>query len=70
MKTEMDVLGLDERQRMAWLKANRATLIAVGLLWLGLIFWDLSRGRQPWFMIAMVPVIAAVRWGFYRYYIR
>ena len=31
MKTEMDAMGMDERQRTCWLLANRLTLIAVGL---------------------------------------
>lgn len=37
MKNEMDVLKMDELQRQCWLRANRATLMLVGLLWLGLI---------------------------------
>ena len=69
MKTEMDVLDLDERQREAWLKANRATLMIVGLVWLGMIVWESDHGRTPWFLIAMVPVIALLRWGFYRRYL-
>ena len=70
MKTEMDVLDLDERQREAWLNANRATLMIVGLVWLGMIGWESAHGRAPWFMIAMVPIIALLRWGLYRRYLR
>ena len=67
MKSEMDVLGLDERQRLFWLLANRATLIVVGLVWIGMIFWQWTHGRTDWFLIAMVPTFALVRWGFYLY---
>ena len=68
MKTEMDALAMDELQRRAWLLANRATLMAVGLVWLGLIAWELSHGHRPWFLVAMVPTIAATRALFYRWY--
>ena len=68
MPNEMDALRMDERQRLAWLLASRATLIAVGLAWVGLIGWDLAHGRRPWFLIAMVPVFAGVRAFFYRLY--
>lgn len=70
MKSEMDVLGMDERQRLFWLLANRATLMVVGLVWIGMILWQLSRGRTDWFLIAMVPVFGLVRWGFYLYHAR
>ena len=70
MKSEMDVMGMDERQRLAWLSANRATLMLVGLLWLGMIGWELVQRRVPVFLIVMVPVIAAVRFGLYLYYAR
>ena len=70
MKNEMDAMGFDERQRLAWLLANRATLIVVGLVWLGLIAWELSQSRQPWFLMAMVPGFALVRLGFYRWFMR
>ena len=69
-KSEMDVMGMDERQRNAWLRANRATLIAVGLCWLGMIAWELSQQRTPVFLLAMVPVFAAIRFGFYLCYSR
>ncbi len=70
MKNEMDVLGLDPQQRLAWLRANRATLMLVGLTWLGLIARELLQTRTPWFLIAMVPVFALVRFGLYRIYVR
>jgi len=69
MKSEMDVMNMDERQRMAWLMANRATLIIVGVLWLGVIGLELLRGRTPIVMIVLVPVIALVRFIFYRRYV-
>ena len=65
---EMTLLKMDRRQREAWLLANRATLMAVGLLWLGLIAVELLAGRTPIVLIALVPVIALVRLAFYRYY--
>jgi hypothetical protein len=66
----MDAMGMDERQREGWLRANRATLMIVGLIWLGMIARDLSRGEAPIFLIAMVPVIAGLRLALYRYYMR
>ncbi len=70
MKTEMDAMNMDERQRFAWLQANRLTLILVGITWLGMIGWEVVQHRLPWFLIAMVPVFAALRFGVYRYYAR
>ena len=70
MKTEMDAMNMDERQRFAWLQANRLTLILVGITWLGMIGWEVAQQRSPWFLIAMVPVFAALRFGVYRYYAR
>jgi len=68
MATEMDVVRMDERQRLSWLRANRATLMLVGLTWLGIIGYELSRDRIPTFLIAMVPVFALARFLIYRYY--
>ncbi len=68
MKNEMDALKMDELQRHCWLLANRATLITVGLVWLGLIGWELWHQRWPIFEIVMVPVFALVRAGFYKLY--
>jgi len=68
MTTEMDLLRMDERQRLAWLMANRGTLIAVGLTWIGLIVRELAAGRMPLFLIVMVPVFAALRAGLFFYY--
>jgi hypothetical protein len=70
MKNEMDLTRMDERQRNAWLLANRATLMIVGLTWLGMIGWELTQQRQPIFLMAMVPVFALVRYGLFRYYTR
>ena len=70
MFTEMDVLHMDERQRNSWLRANRATLMVVGVVWLGMIGWELLQQRTPLFLIAMVPLVALVRVGFYTYYSR
>jgi len=70
VKTEMDAMALDERQRTCWLHANRLTLILVGLLWLGLIGWELAHHRTPYFLIVMVPVIALIRLATYKYYLR
>ena len=70
MKNEMDALGMDERQRDAWLKANRGTVLAVGAVWIGMIGWELSQGRTPLFLITMVPVFALLRFGLYSFYSR
>jgi hypothetical protein len=67
----MDVMRLDERQRVAWLLANRMTLMAVGLTWLGMIGWEAAgRSLSLVFLIAMVPAFALLRAGSYLYYTR
>lgn len=66
----MDVLSMDERQRLSWLLANRFTLMNVGLVWLFMTARELYLERVPYFLIIMVPVIAIVRWAAYRYYVR
>jgi hypothetical protein len=66
----MDLLGMDGRQRLAWLLANRATLMLVGLAWLGMIGWELGHQRMPTFLLVMVPVIALTRLVLYRLYAR
>jgi hypothetical protein len=66
----MDVMHMDERQRLHWLKANRATLMTVGVGWLLWIGFELIEGRTPWSLIWMVPTVAAVRLGFYWFYAR
>lgn len=68
MSTEMDALRMDERQRLAWLMANRGTLMAVGLTWIGLTVRELAQSRMPLFLIVMVPVFAALRAGLFVYY--
>jgi hypothetical protein len=68
MRNEMDLMNMDERQRLAWFMANRGTVIAVGAVWLGMIGWELTHGRVPTFLLIMVPVIAALRAGLYFFY--
>ncbi|MBD3401370.1 hypothetical protein GF420_00625 [candidate division GN15 bacterium] len=70
MKNEMDLMGMDERQRWCWLMADRATLFVVGIVWLALILEQMLDDRTPWFMIVMVPVFALIRAAFYRAYCR
>jgi hypothetical protein len=70
MKDEMDLMRMDERQRLAWLRANRATLVLVGVVWLVLIAWEYAQGRTPAFLVVMVPVFAAARLAFYWFYAR
>ena len=70
MKSEMDALGMDERQKLAWLRANRVTLICVGAVWIGIVVAELARGRTPYFMIAMVPAFALIRFLSYRLFVR
>ena len=66
----MDLMKMDERQKLSWLMANRATIFIIGFVWLGLIAWDLTQGTVPYFMIIMVPVFALVRFTLYQYYSR
>jgi hypothetical protein len=68
MRSEIDVLKMDERQRDAWLRANRLTLMAVGVTWIGMILWELAHDRVPVFLILMVPVFAGLRFGLYRHF--
>ncbi len=68
MKSEMVLMNMDERQRLAWFMANRGTLIGVGSIWISMIAWDLTHGRMPTFLMAMVPVFALFRLGLYFFY--
>lgn len=68
MRTEMDLLNMDERQRLAWFMANRGTLVAVGAVWLGMIGWELVHNRMPTFLLVMVPVFALLRAGLFALY--
>jgi len=70
MKSEMDALSMDERQRHAWLLANRVTLMIVGLIWIGMIVYEFSRDKTPLFLIIMVPAFALVRFLSYFVYAR
>jgi hypothetical protein len=70
VKNEMDVMKMDERQRLCWLMANRATLLIVGLIWIGMIVWEVLHERIPYFLIVMVPVIALARLAMYLVYAR
>lgn len=69
MKNEMDVMEMDERQRLAWLRANRLTLFTVGIVWIGMILRELLRGETPYFMIAMIPLFALLRYLLYRRFV-
>lgn len=68
MKTEMDAMSMDERQRFCWLSANRITLIIVGLVWIGMIICEVIQNRVPYFLIAMIPVFALIRFASYYYF--
>lgn len=71
MKNEMDVLKMDERQRLYWLLANRATLMIVGLVWIGMIAYETAQRHViPYFLIIMVPVFGWIRFMVYKYYAR
>lgn len=70
MTEEMDILRMDERQRLAWMRANRVTLILVGLIWIGMIVWEMFQGKFPKFLVTMVPVFALARVLTYRYFQR
>jgi hypothetical protein len=64
----MELMRMDERQRLAWFMANRGTVIAVGAVWIGMIGWELTHGRVPAFLLIMVPVFALFRAGLYFFY--
>ncbi len=68
MVTEMDILKMNDQQRIAWLLANRLTLIFVGLTWLGMIVSELIQGNIPEFLLLMIPVFAIFRFLSYRRY--
>ena len=68
MKSEMVLMNMDERQRLAWFMANRGTLIAVGAVWISMIVWELTHSRMPTFLLAMVPVFALFRLGLFLFY--
>ncbi len=71
MKNEMDAMKLDERQRLCWLLANRGTLFVLGVAWIALAVIELlGGGVNPLIMIALIPVFALVRVGFFAYYSR
>jgi len=70
MKNEMDLLRMDERQRLSWLLANRATLIVVGIVWIAVVLWEAAQSRVHWFLIWAVPAFGLIRYGFYRFYNR
>lgn len=66
MKSEMDAMKMDERERLHWLRANRLTLIIVGIVWIGMIAWEFLHNETPLFLIAMVPVFALIRLAGYK----
>jgi hypothetical protein len=68
MVSEMDILKMNDRQRIAWLQANRLTLMFVGLAWLGMIIWEFIQGNIPVFLLVMVPFFAIFRFLSYRRY--
>jgi len=71
MKNEMEVLNMDERQKLYWLMANRVTLMIVGLVWIGMIIYKAVYYHIiPYFLIIMVPVFGLIRFIVYKYYAR
>ena len=70
MKNEMELMSMDERQRLSWLRANRLTLFVVGLVWLGMIFWEMGQGHIPWFLIVMLVFFALIRLAAYQWFQR
>jgi hypothetical protein len=68
MKNEMELMNMDERQRLAWFMANRGTVIAIGAAWIAMIGWELFHERVPIFLMIMVPVFALLRAGLYFFY--
>jgi hypothetical protein len=70
MKSEMDAMRMDERQRLSWLLANRATLMIVGLVWVGMTLYEFIQSEKPYFLLIMIPAFALIRLAFYKIYAR
>jgi len=70
MTNEMDIMRMDAPRRSAWLRANRVTLMTVGIVWIGMIAVRLSRGEDARFLLLMVPVFALIRLAAYVYNIK
>lgn len=68
MKNEMELLGMTGVERLCWLRANRTTLMLVGLVWIGMIVERLIAGTFPLFLIVALFVFAAIRFGLYRFF--
>jgi uncharacterized membrane protein len=63
-------MNMDERQRICWLQANRVTLILVGLVWIGMIGFELVAREVPYSLLIMVPIFAVIRFAAYKVYTR
>jgi hypothetical protein len=61
---------MNEKQRFAWLRANRITMLVVGWVWIGMIVTRFITGDTPWFLIAMAPAFALTRFLAYFHYQR
>lgn len=70
MKTEMDAMKMDERQRLCWYKANRALIFFIFIVWVFMIASEFNNGRIPYFLLIMIPVFALARFVFYKFYSR
>ncbi len=70
MKTEMDIMKMDERQKFGWLLANRATLMIAGIVWIASVAYEIIQNRMPYILIGLIPVFALARFLFYLYYTR
>jgi hypothetical protein len=68
MKNEMEILGMTGVERLCWLRANRITLMIVGVVWIGMIVERLTAGVLPLFLIAGLFGFAAIRFGLYRFF--
>jgi F0F1-type ATP synthase assembly protein I len=51
-------------------RRNSSDELLVGLVWLGMIGWQLGHGTTPWFLIVMVPVVGVFRYLTYLHYQR
>nr|MBN2277751.1 hypothetical protein [candidate division Zixibacteria bacterium] len=64
MNSEMDIMKMDERQRLGWMLANRAIIFVIFIVWVGLIVNEFVNNRVPYFLIIMIPVLALIRFLF------
>jgi len=57
-------------EQLAWLQADRLTLLLFAVVWVGMIVASLLLDRTPWFLLAMLALLALVRYVAFHYFHR